>query len=163
MNFYRGKLRGSRFKFLLVRLSCSDEVLDFECNNRRAELDCLGCVAFIRVKFYKICKNFRKLRVWNRGRDIQISHVMRIYLKLNFRNREIPKCLQLSCKRREISKMEKTEAFSLELNVIKVNFYFLFAFFTLSYSRTHLFLVLIEIIPYLSPSLLYSYLVIHII
>lgn len=52
MNFYRGKLRGSRFKFLLVRLSCSDEVLDFECNNRRAELDCLGCVALIRVKFY---------------------------------------------------------------------------------------------------------------
>lgn len=113
MNFYREKLPRSWFKFLLVRLSCSDEVLDFECNNRRAKLDCLACVAFIRVKFYKICKNFRKLRVWDRGRNIQIFHVMGTYLKLNFRNREIPKYLQLSCKRREISKMEKTEAFSL--------------------------------------------------
>lgn len=80
---------------------------------------------------------------------------MRTYLKLNFGNREIPKCLQLSCKRREISKMEKAEAFSLELSVIKVNLYFLFAFLALSYSRIYLFLVLIEIIPYLSPSLIF--------
>lgn len=49
----------------------------------------------------------------------------------------------------------KNRSFLSRIEYYKSKVLLLIRFFTLSYSRTHLFLVLIEIIPYLSPSLIF--------